>query len=170
MRRLSGWGEGWTWKNKNSWRARVGVYVMRARGEVHLFGRVSENNLHFFVGSLLLFQKRTCRLISLHVFLSSVAKVVAFLSFSLYCVRRIFQFKGCESIFVVFFSLKLAGCLWRLYLCIVFMVLDLRLKEDWLSGDNQFLFYTYRILCSSCRTNRYCFCRSFLISHSFHLQ
>lgn len=26
------------------------------------------------------------------------------------------------------------------------MVLDLRLKEDWLSGDNQFLFYTYPIL------------------------
>ena len=81
----------------------VRVYVVRVRGEVHLFGRVSEDNLQIFVGSLLLFQKRTCRLISLRVFLSSVAKVVAFLSFSLYCVRRIFQFKGCESIFVVFF-------------------------------------------------------------------
>lgn len=56
-----------------------------------------------FVSSLLLFQKRTCCLILLRVFLSSVAKVVAFLSFSLYCVRRIFQFKGCENIFVVFF-------------------------------------------------------------------
>ncbi len=30
-----------------------------------------------------------------------------------------------------------------LYLCIVFMVLDLRLIEDWLSGDNQFFFAAY---------------------------
>ena len=75
------------------------------------FRRITPN---FFVGSLLLFQKRTSRLISLRVFLASVAKVVAFLSFSLYCVRRIFQFKGCESIFVVFFLRSLqvvcGGC------------------------------------------------------------
>ena len=31
-----------------------------------------------------------------------------------------------------------------MYLCIVFMVLDLRLKEDWLSGDNQFFFVAVR--------------------------
>gem|GEM_PF-4017740 len=43
------------------------------------------------------------------------------------------------------------------------MVLDLRLKEDWLSGDNQFLFYTYRILCISCRTNRNRFYRSLFL-------
>ena len=102
MRRLPGWVKGEHGKLKTV-DVRVCACARCARGEVHLFGRVSADNPHFFVGSLLLFQKRTCRLISLRVFLSSVAKVVAFLSFSLYCVRRIFQFKGCESIFVVFF-------------------------------------------------------------------
>ncbi len=42
-----------------------------------------------------------------------------------------------------FFRGKFACCLRQMYLCIVFMVLDLRLKEDWLSGDNQFFLYLY---------------------------
>lgn len=59
------------------------------------------------------------------------------------CVRLIFQIAGCAKNFVVFFRGKFACCLRQMYLCIVFMVLDLRLKEDWLSGDNQFFLYLY---------------------------
>ena len=53
---------------------------------------------------------------------------------------------GVRKEFRRFFRGKFACCLRQMYLCIVFMVLDLRLKEDWLSGDNQFLFYTYPLL------------------------
>ena len=63
------------------------------------------------------------------------------------CVRLIFQIAGCAKNFVVFFRGKFACCLRQMYLCIVFMVLDLRLKEDWFSGYNQFFctctFYRY---------------------------
>ena len=54
---------------------------------------------------------------------------------------------GVRKEFRCFFRGKFACCLRQMYLCTVFMVLDLRLKEDWLSGDNQFFctctFYCY---------------------------
>ncbi len=53
---------------------------------------------------------------------------------------------GVRKEFRCFFRGKFACCLRQMYLCTVFMVLDLRLKEDWLSGDNQFFLYLYVLL------------------------